>query len=115
MAKIGSFMTVPTGAYCYLTLDSGERVLVTHQHGDAGGAGACLTVDRLKLLGFSSERVFRLDLNSTGGDAAVATLSAASPSGSSLRCLVTYLGDCRSLDELLERCRQLMPMAGGAA
>jgi hypothetical protein len=28
MAKIGPFVTIPTGAYCNITLDSGEKIVV---------------------------------------------------------------------------------------
>ena len=74
MAKVGQFVTIPTGSYCNITLDSGEKIIVNHEPGVRGGsAGARLTVDRLKLMGFSSEVVVRIDLDTAKGKAALAT------------------------------------------
>jgi hypothetical protein len=69
MAKIGPIMTIPGGSYCYFTLDLGQRLVVAHQLGDrAGGSGEpCFTVERLTLMGFSSESVLRIDLGAPEG------------------------------------------------
>jgi hypothetical protein len=56
MAKIGQSVTIPTGVYCTITLDSGEKIIVNCE--GAGPSGARLTVERVKMFGLSSERVF---------------------------------------------------------
>ena len=39
MAKVGRFVTDPkAGSYCRITLDSGERILVSHDKGRVGAA-----------------------------------------------------------------------------
>jgi hypothetical protein len=77
MAKVGQIVTIPTGSYCNITLDSGEKIVVNHEPGGRSApTGARLTVDRLKLMEFSSERVVDIDLESPaiegGGVAAAA-------------------------------------------
>ena len=78
MAKVGQVVTIPTGWYCNITLDSGEKIIVNHESGARGAsAGARLTVDRLKLLGFSSETVVQIALDTAEGKAALAKLTKA--------------------------------------
>ncbi len=40
MAKIGQAVTIPTGSYCNITLDSGERIVVNHEPGGRGTSAA---------------------------------------------------------------------------
>ena len=112
MARVGQIVTIPTGSYCNITLDSGEKIIVNHEPGGRGAsAGARLTVDRLKLMGFSSETVVRIDLDTTEGKAALAELTkdgGPSMAGSPLRFFVAYVQGCASVAELVARCRQLL-------
>jgi hypothetical protein len=107
MAKIGEIVNIPTGSYCNVTLDSKERIAISHEQGKEGRGGH-LAVDRLRLMGFSSETVFRVGLDTEAGRALVAHLDAASPptSGPLLRRFVASLQDCRSVDEVITRCRR---------
>ena len=51
MAKVGRFVTDPkAGSYCRITLDSGNRILVSHGKG-RGGAGA-VTIEEVRWWGF---------------------------------------------------------------
>ncbi len=112
MAKIGQVVTIPTGSYCNITLDSGEKIVVNHEPGGRGAsAGARLTVDRLKLMGFSSEAVARIDLDTPEGKAALAELMKEAPpgaAGSPLRAFVAYVQGCASVAEVVARCRELL-------
>jgi hypothetical protein len=63
MGKVSRWVTDPkAGAYCTITLDSGEKILVSHDKG--GFKGGRLTIERLKFLGFSSDHIFTCDLDS---------------------------------------------------
>ena len=107
MAKIGPFVTIPTGAYCSITLDSGEKIVVNYEEGGRGReTSARLTVERVKMMGFSSERVFELDLATAAGATALADLTEAGTPESALRRFVTHVQECRSVAELIARCRR---------
>jgi hypothetical protein len=112
MAKIGQVVTIPTGSYCNITLDSGEKIVVNHEAGRRGdSAGARLTIERLKLMGFSSERVVLIDLGTTEGKIALAELTKEAtpgPAGSPLHVLVGYIQGCGSVAEVVAHCRQLL-------
>lgn len=112
MAKVGQIVTIPTGSYCSITLDSGEKIIVNHEPGGGGArAGARLTVDRVKLMGFSSETVVRIDLDSVEGKAALAALTqegAPGTPGPPLRIFVAYVQSCASVAEVAARCRALL-------
>ncbi len=76
MAKVCQVVTIPTGSYCNNTLDSGEKIIANHELGGCGAsAGARLSVDRLKLMGFSSEKVVQIDLDTAEGKAALVELT----------------------------------------
>lgn len=111
MAKVGQIVTIPTGSYCNITLDSGEKIVVNHEPGGRGAsAGARLTVDRLKLMGFSSERVVQIDLETAEGKAVLAGLVKEGPpgeTGSPLRLFVSCVQRCASVADVVARCRQL--------
>ena len=52
MPKVGRFVTDPrAGAYCQITLDSGEKVIVNHDKG--GFKGGLLTIEATKFMGFA--------------------------------------------------------------
>ena len=66
MAKVGRFVVDPkAGAYCQITLDSGEKIVVNHDKG--GFKGGHLTIEVPKFLGLSSERIFSCDLDAGEG------------------------------------------------
>lgn len=110
MTKVGRFVTDPkAGAYCQLTLDSGEKVIVNHDKG--GFKGGKLTMETTKWWG-GGQRIFACDLDSPEGKAALAKLTRGAPEGSALAtplgALVDYLKDCASVDEIRTRCAALM-------
>jgi hypothetical protein len=111
MAKVGRFVVDPkAGAYCQITLDSGQKIIVNHDKG--GFKGGHITIELSKLMGFSSERIFSCDLDSADGKAALAQLTrdvakdsaAATPLGA----VVEYIKDARSVDEVKTKCAALV-------
>ena len=109
MAKVGRFVTDPkAGAYCQITLDSGEKIVVNHDKG--GFKGGRLTIEQSKLMGLSSERIFACDLDSPEGAAALGRLTAhaqgaeATPLGAFVECV----RHCASVAEVKTRCATLM-------
>ena len=109
MAKVGRFVIDPrAGSYCYVTVDTGEKLLVSHEK---TGTRGNLTVALLKLWGFSSEAVFAVSLDSPEGRAILARLTAGAAAGSAdatpLGALVHYLKDCDSLAAVRARCSAL--------
>lgn len=111
MAKVGQFVTVPnSGAYCQITLDSGEKILVNHDQG--GIKGGRLTIEVSKFMGFSSDRLFGCDLDSADGRAALTRLTHDAPPGSvtatPLGAFVEYLRDCPSVATVKAKCEALM-------
>lgn len=111
MARIGQFVSDPkAGAYCRMTLDSGEKIVVNHDKG--GFKGGWLTIERLKLLGFSSDRLFALHLDGEEGRTALGFLTRDAPARSldatPLGAFVRYLKPCQSVDEVKAHCAALM-------
>jgi hypothetical protein len=110
MGKVGRWITDPkAGAYCTVTLDSGEQIIINHDKG--GFKGGWLTVERLKFLGFSSDRIFACNLDSQEGKAALTFLTrdaqARSIDATPLGAFVNYLKTCPSLAEVKARCNSL--------
>lgn len=111
MAKVGRFVTDPkVGAYCYVTLDGGEKVIVNHS--EASSSGGLLTVELSKLMGFSSERIFACDLDTPRGRSIVEWLTLGAESGSAaatpLGSLVEFVKEAGTLPQLRSRCAALM-------
>jgi hypothetical protein len=114
MAKVGKFVVDPkVGAYCRITLDSGEKILVNHDKGTSR-AGR-LTIEVTKLLGFGSEQIFTCDLDDPAGQAAVAALTRNAPEGSvgatPIGALVELAKDCPSVNDVKTRCAALLSRA----
>jgi hypothetical protein len=109
MAKVGQVVTIPTGAYCNITLDSGEKIIVNHEPGGRGASvSAQLRVDCLKLMGFSSDRVVQIDLDTAEGKAAFVKLTKGGTTlGPPIRLFVAYVQVCASVAEVIARCQQL--------
>jgi hypothetical protein len=111
MGKVGRFVTDPkAGAFCQIALDSGEKVLVSHDKG--GFKGGHLSITALKWLGLASgETLFELDLDAPKGKAILGRLTAGAPEGSAratpLGALVEHVKDCRSSGDVRARCSAL--------
>jgi len=109
MAKVGPFITDPkAGAYCRITLDSGEKVIVNHEKG--GFKGGRLTIEVSRLMGLSSDRIFTCGLDSPEGAAALDTLTRAAQGAEAtpLGAFVTCVRECRSVAEVRSRCAALL-------
>ena len=110
MPKIGRFVTDPrAGAYCQITLDSGEKIIVNHEKG--GFKGGLLTVEIKKLMGFASERIFSCNLDSSEGQRVLTWLTRGAEAGSlaatPLGATVEFVKDAGTLTELKTRCAAL--------
>ena len=110
MAKVGRFVTDPrAGAYCQVTLDTGEKIVVNHEKG--GFKGGRLTIEVSKFLGLSSDQLFECDLDSPQGQAVLAWLTRGAEPGSvaatPLGAAVEFVKDSGSLAELRTRCAAL--------
>jgi hypothetical protein len=113
MTKVGRFVTDPkAGAYCQMTLDNRDKVVVNHDKG--GFKGGWLIIERLKLFGLSSERLFACDMDSEEGKTALSFLTRAAPPHSleatPLGAFINYLKTCRSVDEVKARRSALMAL-----
>jgi hypothetical protein len=111
MAKVGRFVTDPkSGAYCQITLDGGDKILVNHDKG--GFKGGHLTIEVPKFLGLSSERIFSCDLDSAEGKAALAQLTRGAVPGSvqatPLGAFVEHVKDCGTAAAVKTRCETLL-------
>jgi len=111
MPKIGRFVTDPrAGAYCQITLDSGEKIIVNHEKG--GFKGGLLSIEASKFMGFSSDRIFVCNLDSPEGERVLAWLTRGAEPGSlaatRLGAAVEFVKDAGSLAELKTRCAALM-------
>src|SRR5262245_49703553 len=101
MAKVGRFVTDPkAGAYCQITLDSGEKIIVNHDKG--GFKGGHLTIEVSKFLGLNSERIFVCDLDSAEGTTALARLTrgAQGVEATPLGAFVMHVTTCGSVAEV---------------
>jgi hypothetical protein len=110
MPKIGRFVTDPrAGAYCQITLDTGEKLIVNHDKG--GFKGGLLTIEVSKLFGFSSDRIFACNLDSPAGQRVLAWLTRGAEPGSlaatPLAAAVEFVKDSGTLAELKARCAGL--------
>jgi hypothetical protein len=111
MAKVGRFVTDPrAGAYCQVTLDTGEKIVVNHEKG--GFKGGRLTIEVSKFLGLSSDQLFACNLDSPQGQSILAWLTRGAEPGSvaatPLGAAVEFVKDSGSLAELKTRCAALM-------
>jgi hypothetical protein len=97
MGKVGRFVTDPrAGAYCQVTLDSGEKILVSQDRG--GFAGGSVTLQEVRWWGLAAGAVlFRCDLERDDGRLALAPDAGGSPDERSGRA-------SRRLRRVCERC-----------
>lgn len=114
MAKVGRFVTDPqAGAYCYIALDSREKVIVNHVKG--GFRTGKLTIEVSKLFGFSSDNLFTTDLDSAVGKAILKMLTRDarpdSADATPLGAFVKYIRECASVTEVKAKCAALTSLA----
>jgi hypothetical protein len=105
MAKVGPFVTDPrAGSYCQITLESGEKIIVSHDK-------RRLSIEMSKFFGFSSDLLFMCDLETPSGKTVLAQLTRdvlpgtadATPLGS----LVKHVRHCGSAMEVRTHCAHL--------
>ena len=111
MPKVGRIVTDPrAGAYCQVTLDGGEKIIVHHEKG--GFNGGLLTIEVSKFMGFASDRIFACNLDSPAGRPVLVWLTRGAEPGSfaatPLGAAVAFVKDAGTLAELRVRCAALM-------
>lgn len=111
MAKVGRWVTDPkVGVHCTMTLDSGEKIMLSHDKAELRGGS--VTIERLKLFGFSSDRLLTCDLDREPGRSIFGFLIRDAEEGSRdatpLGAFVNYLKTCRSAGEVVSRCAALL-------
>jgi hypothetical protein len=115
MAKVGMFVTDPrAGAYCQITLDSGQKIIINHPGG--GFKGGPLMIEEVKWWGFGSgEMLYQCDLDSAEGKAALSRLTKGAAPGSAdatpLGAFVNHVKTCPSIAEVKARCVTLTALA----
>lgn len=111
MGKVGRFVTDPrVGAYCHVTLDSGEKLIVNHDKG--GFKGGRLVIEVRKFMGLGSTPIFQCDLDGPEGKAALAQITrdaepqsmAATPLGA----FVEYVRHGTTVEEVKRLCAALV-------
>jgi hypothetical protein len=112
MGKVGRFVTDPkVGAYCQIRLDSGEKILVSHDKG--GVAEGAVTIEEVRWWGLmSGETLLRCELAREEGRRMLARLTEARPAGgppaTPLGAVVDYVKDARSVREVKAKCAALV-------
>ena len=106
MAKVGRFIRDPkAGSYCQMTLESGEKIIVSHDKWR-------LTIELSKLFGLSSETIFECDLDSPEGRAALAKLTRnahpESADATPLGAFVNSVKGCSTAADVRARCATLL-------
>jgi hypothetical protein len=116
MGKVGRFVTDPkAGAYCQITLASGEKILVSHDKG--GFAGGAVTIQEVRWWGLmAGETLFRCDLEGDDGRRMLARLvqgvPAASARATPLGAFVEYVKDSPSMSDVKVKCTALAASSG---
>ena len=106
MAKVGRYVTDPkAGSYCRITLDSGERIIVSHDK-------SRLAIELSKLFGLSADRLFACELDTSIGQGVLSRLTRGAPPGTAdatpLGGLVKYVKDCGTAADVKARCAALV-------
>ena len=106
MAKVGRFVRdAKAGSYCQITLDSGERIIVSHDRWR-------LTIELSKHFGFSSDTIFGCDLDTPEGRTALAVLTSGahpeSADATPLGAFVKFVKDSGTAADVKARCSKLM-------
>lgn len=107
MAMVGPLVVEPdVGSYCWITLDSGEQILISHDTEHT--RGGCIAIEVLNAFAFGSEPIFACDLDSPRGRAALgkatyrirSSLAARAP----LVVFVEYVKDASSVAVVKFKC-----------
>jgi hypothetical protein len=103
MGKVGPFVRDPkAGASCQITLDNGDRIVVSHDKADFKGGR--VSVEKTKWMGMASDPVGHCELDSPEGKRALAHLTEGAPPGSAratpLGAFVDFVKDCPSAAEV---------------
>jgi hypothetical protein len=111
VARAGRIVTdARAGAYCHVTLDGGEKIVVSHDRG--GIKGGMLAIEVSRLMGLSAKRIFACNLDSPQGQAILAWLIQGAAPGSlaatPLGAMVEFVREAATLGELKTRCAALM-------
>jgi hypothetical protein len=111
MGKVGRWVTDPkAGAYCKIALGGGETIIVNHEKG--GFNGGWLTIERVKFMGLSSDRVFACNLDSEEGKTALRFLTRDATERSlvatPLGAFVKYVQSSQTVEEVEAQCSSLM-------
>lgn len=119
MAKVGRFVTDPkAGSFCQITLDSDEKILVSHDKGGFGGGS--VVIQEVRWWGFvPGETIVQCDLESGEGRRILSRLVEGAPPGSArstpLGAFVDYVKDAQSLIELKAKWAALASTAPNSA
>jgi hypothetical protein len=112
MGKVGRFVTDPkVGAYCQISLDSGEKILVSHDKG--GVAEGAVTLEEVRWWGLmTGETLFRCELARDEGQRMLARLTPMTPApgtgATPLGAVVEHVKDARSVSEVKAKCAALV-------
>jgi hypothetical protein len=111
MPKVGRFLVDPNaGSYCQIVLDNGQKIMVNHDKG--GFKGGSVTIEVVKFMGLSSDRIFTCDLDSPEGKAALSELTREAKPGTvdatPLGAFVHVVKDCGSAADIKQRCTALL-------
>jgi hypothetical protein len=119
MGKVGRLVTDPkVGAYCKISLDSGEKILVSHDKG--GIAGGAVTIEEVRWWGLlPGETLLRCELGREEGRRILTRLTRATPAtgagATPLGAVVEYVKDARSVSEVKAKCAALVSSASDPA
>ncbi|HYE94161.1 MAG TPA: hypothetical protein VEA38_24220 [Terriglobales bacterium] len=111
MGHVGRPIIDPrAGAYCDVTLDNGDKLIVNHDKG--GFKGGRLTIEKKKWMGLGSDSIFACDLDSADGKAALARLTAGltadTVAATPLGAFANYIKDAASADDVKTKCATLL-------
>ena len=107
MAMVGPLVVEPdVGSYCWITLDSGEQILISHDTENTRGGS--IAIEAPNAFAFGSEPIFACDLDSPRGRAALgkatyrirASLATRTPLG----VFVEYMKDAGSVAIVKFKC-----------
>jgi hypothetical protein len=107
MGKVGRFVIDPrAGAYCQVSLDSGERILVSHDKG--GFAAGAVTIQEVRWWGLASgQTLLTCDLGREEGRSILARLVEGAAPGSAratpLGAFVVFFTEARAVEEATAR------------
>jgi len=111
MGKVGRFVVDPkAGAYCDVTLDNGDKLIVNHDKG--GFKGGHVSLEKKKWMGLGSDLLFTCDLDTPPGKAALTRLTQGAPPESvratPLGAFADYVKDSKSADDAKAKCEALL-------